>query len=435
MLLIYTKEEAIRLQYIAEFVFEDLLNGGVQFTTDAAEFEAYEGERLNYSEANFGGNLLTIIPQGILHEQNIASQIIEWKTVAGEQVFFANDKGSYPFDILAASFYLLTRYEEYLPFTPDSYGRFPHEASAAFKAGLLQEPLINRWAVHFAKAIQTIFPAFTYQLPAFRFTPTYDIDIAYSYKAKGFWRNVGGFLKQPNMERLHVLTGEAADPFDCYDWLNELHDRYQLVPKYFFLIAGKNKGYDKNILPGKSVMQELIRAHAAKYTIGLHPSWQSGDQHELLLEEKNQLAELSETSVSISRQHYIRFNLPEDYRRLLSAGITDDYSMGYGSINGFRASVANPFYWFDLSKNEVTKLRVHPFCYMEANSYYEQKFTPEQAAEELRHYQKLCIEFGGKLITIWHNHFLGTDAQFKGWREMYQQFIDQLHYYPAAYSF
>lgn len=125
MLLIYTKEEAIRLQYIAEFVFEDLLNGGVQFTTDAAEFEAYEGERLNYSEANFGGNLLTIIPQGILHEQNIASQIIEWKTVAGEQVFFANDKGSYPFDILAASFYLLTRYEEYLPFTPDSYGRFP----------------------------------------------------------------------------------------------------------------------------------------------------------------------------------------------------------------------------------------------------------------------------------------------------------------------
>jgi len=62
--------------------------------------------------------------------------------------------------------------------------------------------------------------------------------------------------------------------------------------------------------------------------------------------------------ITQSRQHYIRFNLPEGYQRLIAAGITDDYSMGYGSVNGFRASVASSFYWYDLEK-EVLSLIKH----------------------------------------------------------------------------
>lgn len=102
----------------------------------------------------------------------------------------------------------------------------------------------------------------------------------------------------------------------------------------------------------------------------------------------------------------------------------NDHSMGYGSINGFRASVASEFYWFDLSTNEQTMLRIHPFCYMEANSFYEQKFSAQQAYDEMVHYYHQCKNVNGTFSSIWHNHFLGTDPLYVGWKEMYQQFLE-----------
>src|ERR1700739_4880450 len=120
-------------------------------------------------------------------------------------------------------------------------------------------------------------------------------------------------------------------------------------------------------------MKQLVKAHADKYAVGIHPSWKSGDNDDLLKEEIIILQNLADKKIATSRQHYIRFMLPEGYRRLIDAGITADHSMGYGSINGFRASVASSFYWYDLQKEVQTPLLIYPFCYMEANSFYEQQ--------------------------------------------------------------
>ena len=35
------------------------------------------------------------------------------------------------------------------PFNPDKYGRFPHQASLAFKENFLDTPLINYWLEDF----------------------------------------------------------------------------------------------------------------------------------------------------------------------------------------------------------------------------------------------------------------------------------------------
>ena len=318
------------------------------------------------------------------------------------------------------------------------YERYAYENSLAFKEGFLNQPLINTWLQQFAEALKKKFSLLTIHLPiaigtTFTFLPTYDIDIAWSYKHKGWWRTCGGILQslikgnwQQCQERISALRQKQKDPFDSYSWLNELHERYHLKPYYFFLLAIKNGKYDKNISPAKKAMLDLIRDHIIRYPIGIHPSWRSGDEYPLLKKEIDTLSGITGNKVLSSRQHYIRFTLPQTFRRLIDNGIQFDFSMGYGSINGFRASVASSFYWYDLENEKQTALMLFPFCYMEANSFYEQKYTAQQALDEMRHYYKTIRSVNGTFIMIWHNSFLGTDKMYAGWREVYEQFIKEV---------
>jgi hypothetical protein len=100
--------------------------------------------------------------------------------------------------------------------------------------------------------------------------------------------------------------------------------------------------------------------------------------------------------------------------------------MGYGSINGFRASLSSPYYWYDLPAEKETALLLFPYCFMDANSFYEQKLTPEQALEEMGHYYNMVKKVNGTFIMIWHNSFLSTDPLFTGWRDVYEKFIKEM---------
>jgi hypothetical protein len=434
-MLFYSHTITPRLKYITDFIGSQVLEEPFQLTSDKAFFDQHQGEKLRYHKDSSNDSEFHVEPSGLLFESNIAEQRIQCFEVNGRlneksyKAFFKTT-GDYPFDIFAASFYLLSRYEEYLPHQKDKYGRYAHQNSLSFKENFLHLPLINIWFEHFKQALQNKFPALNKNQPAFTFLPTYDIDEAFSYKHKQLWRSIGGMARSlingqwsSLAERIRVLSGSTNDPFNSFEWMDQLNEQFQLKPIYFFLVAGNTAKYDKNILPSTKSMQELIQRHSNRYSIGIHPSWQSGDDLEKLKYEILRLGHISGKRILASRQHFIRFTLPDTYRRLIDLGIESDFSMGYGTINGFRASIASPFPWYDLQKEEQTKLLLFPFCFMEANSFFEQKFSPAQAFEELKHYHDVVKTVQGILVTIWHNTFLGTSTLFKGWREVYENFV------------
>jgi hypothetical protein len=438
-LILYSHNITPRLQYAADFIAKELQVDSFSITSSEEEFRDYPGPRINYSDKQISAAEAWIKPYGLLFETGIGEQNTGCFHANGYKAFFKTG-GDLPFDIFSACFYLLSRYEEYLPHTKDMYGRYAHENSLAYKEKFLNQPLINVWLQDFKKLLQQKFPQFIViairqvaeKQHDSKFLPTYDIDIAWSYKHKGGWRNAGGFIRslvkgQWSLlkERAMVLLGKQKDPFDAYEWLNKLHEQYKLKPYYFFLIPEKRGRYDKNIPPSSEAMQVFIHDHIARYSVGIHPSWKSGDDDSLLKKEIETLSLFSGNPVVSSRQHYIRFNLPGGYRRLIGNGIKHDFSMGYGNINGFRASVASPFYWYDLENEKQTALMLFPFCYMEANSFYEQNSTAKQALEEMRYYYWTVKSVNGHFIMIWHNSFLGTDKASKGWRDIYEQFIKE----------
>lgn len=426
---LYCTHSTPRLQYVANFIGNILLGTPFIITTNKDDYKSAAVAKINYSAERIDEEEIWIKPHPLLFETTIKPQAINCFEWNNHNVFFKTE-GDLPFDIFAATFYLLSRYEEYLPHSKDEYGRYAHTNALAYKEAFLNQPLVNKWIFEFGRLLEKIFPPFTIHHLPFSFLPTYDIDEAYAYKHKPWWKNVGGLLKHffkadfhSASFRLNVLTDKRKDPYDSYEWMDSLHETFHLKPIYFFLVAEKSKGYDKNISPRKAALQQLINEHATKYTIGVHPSWQSGDDEALLQQEKKYIEEVSEVSISKSRQHYVRLTIPHTYRKLIDAGITEDYSMGYGSINGFRASVASPFYWYDLEKEEQTSLLIYPFCFMDANAYYEQKLSAQQAYDEMLQYYHEVKAVNGLYITLWHNNFLGGFSLLKDWKAMYVKFI------------
>jgi hypothetical protein len=442
MLLFYTHTITPRLKYIVDFIGKELFDEPFVLTTNAETFSTADVPRFNYSDKDFSEQEFFIKSTPLLFETGIRPQPIDCFEVDYHIAFFQTT-GDSPFDLLAASFYLLSRYEEYLPHQKDEYGRFSHTGSLAFREHFLKQPLINIWLDELKKKLKKKFPALIFKRKPFKFIPSYDIDIAWSYRHKGFLRNLGGFAKAVKRgdwyevkDRWNVLRGNRPDPYDSYEWLDALHLYCKIKPIYFFLVAQKWQGYDRNTPTSSAALQELIAYFSLVYKVGLHPSWQSSTSatKKVLEEEKEWLEVIIEKPVEHSRQHYIKFTLPQNFRRFIECGLLKDYSMGYGSINGFRASVASSFYWFDLEKEESTPLQLFPFCFMDANSFYEQKLSPQLAYEELVYYYTTIKKFNGLFVTIWHNNFAGTHKMFKGWKEMYELFMKENVYWDA-YNF
>ena len=323
-------------------------------------------------------------------------------------------------EIFHSTYFLLpfTSFEEYLPHKKDMYGRFAHTESLAFKHNFLDIPLVNLWMLKLRTLLQRKFPVWKVNEQKFSFIPTYDIDIAFAKRV-----DQAGKLIQ--LVRQNKTRQNGCDVFDVYDWLDQLHERFGLSPVYFFLLAKRRSRYDKNLSPRSEKLRKLIRRTDSKYAVGIHPSWSSYHDERSLSAEIKSLHSISGKQVNTSRQHYIQFTLPHTYRQLIDAGITDDYSMGYGSINGFRASYASPFYWYDLMKEESTTLLLHPFCYMDANAYFEQKLSAEEAGKELQYYFDIVEKVKGQMITIFHNHFLTEEDHWVQWRKMYATFLSQ----------
>jgi hypothetical protein len=425
--LVYSLFESPRLHFILHWVFREQLQLAYRITADTTEWNNWDGWKLNYSREDLPGAALRIIPQGLLQEEGIRQQplaVNRWKH--STILFYNQPAAAVPFDLFSAAFYLLSRYEEYLPHKTDKHGRYTPEQSAAGQYAFLQQPVVDEWICQLKAILERQYKA---ALPVREFTylPSYDIDIAWRYRYKSALRTAGGYLRDfvrlnwgDIAERRAVLTGRKKDPYDSFAWLDECHAKYKLQPLYFFLLGTLSR-FDRNADPQLPAMQELMRSLTAKYETGIHPSYSSHEDISRLRQEINILYNVTGVPVTRSRQHYIKFSLPETYKRLEAAGITADYSMGYASCNGFRAGTSCSFAWYDLSMETTTALRIHPFAFMEATSKFYGGQSPDAAFAEWERLYHAVRKVNGCFTSIWHNHILGTHKDSRGWRALYER--------------
>jgi len=144
-----------------------------------------------------------------------------------------------------------------------------------------------------------------------------------------------------------------------------------------------------------------------------------------MLQETNLLQQMNGAPVTTNRFHYINFHLPDTFRRMLQhcESIVHDYSMCYGTINGFRAGSSRPYRWYNLVSDQSTSLIIHPTAWMDANCIFEEKLNPEESLKQLLAMCASVKAAGGDFVTIFHNHFIGRDENGRQWWNVYERFL------------
>ena len=427
-MLIYTHKITNRLRYIFKTIFTDILLSDIEITDNKEHFESYEGAKINYSNSKLNSGIF-FQSSSLLFETGINDQNISVFEFENNKCFFSVGRESvFPFDPFAASFYLISRYEEYLPHIKDQHERFVASESLALQHNFIEEPLVNIWANRIAQEIEKHYPNFKFPKRNFEFVSTLDIDNAYAYKNKGFLRMAGGLLKSFSQgtfsERIKVLSNKEIDPYDTFNYQNQIHKTYNIKPIYFFLLGDYDVN-DKNIPVKNKEFQSLIKSLADYHTIGIHPSYASNQNIETLQKEIKRLQDITHRNTTKSRQHFLKLNLPNTYRNLIDNDIIEDYTMGYAETCGFRASICSPYYFYDLDTEVSTKLKIVPFTVMEATLQYYNKLTPEQALTKIKTLIQKVKTVKGTFVSVWHNESLSDKDIWKGWQNVYEEMLKE----------
>lgn len=428
--LVYTAVINNRINYIFTQIIFRLLKLEFGITTNLKEFNTFQGPKICYTESRIGDSLW-IKPSGLLHEQGLREQNIQVSDYEGLKVFFRTDDScDLPFDIFSASFLLLSRYEEYLSVHADKFDRFEAIQSLAYLHGFLLEPLVDKWALLLKKKLAEKFPELCIPEQTYTFLSSIDIDNPFAFRHKGVIRTIGSLLRalftldfNTLFGRLSALGGATRDPYDTYDYIGQIEEKHNTKSIYFFLVGDYGR-HDTNVPIRKIAYQNLIRGINATHKTGIHPSYSSNKSIVILEKELKRFSRVTGERIVRSRQHYLQLKMPDTYRNLLKAGIREEYSMGYASALGFRASTSFPFKFYDLPEEKETNLVVYSFQIMDITLH---NYLRLRSAQVMNHVSKIIDEVravNGYFIPLWHNESLSEYGMWIGWRKVFEEMFE-----------
>jgi hypothetical protein len=427
MILVYTPKITRRIEYIFTHIFINIIGLKLNFTSKVDDFVCFEGPKLSYAPKKLS-NEFYIKSNSILLEQGFSDVDIDVKNWGDSKCFFYNENGTIPFDIFAASFYLISRYEEYLPHLKDVYGRFSYQESIAHKNNFIEDPVIDIWAYKLKDSLCSFFPNIIFNDRKFKLKTIIDVPSVFYYKNKGFLRTIGGAftdLIRFNLKNIYtrflVIFRLKKDPYDTFNWI--INKQKQVTDKFlFFFLVGKLSTYDKNISLVKQPFINIIKLVSDYSKIGLKLSFFALSNLDILKNEKADIESITNRDLTISRNSFSKVNLPINYRNLIKLNIREDYTMGYVNKIGFRASTCTPFLFYDIDNDIQTPLLINPYNLMDysllkINSFLDKKEKVIALIEKVK-------SVNGTFTSVFHNYSLSNEIRWTRFKEIFEIIIN-----------
>ena len=195
---------------------------------------------------------------------------------------------------------------------------------------------------------------------------------------------------------------------------------------FFFLINNKTKFDGKFSHKNPKLKQFIKKIADDRYEVGIHPSYDTYLSAGLLTEEIDKMGAVTGKQVTKSRQHYLRYRLPDTRENLISAGITDDYTCCPVTYIGFSNCIATSYPWFNLKTNQATQLMIHPAMVMDVSLKNYMSIDPELAYNRISGIINQVKKVRGHFILIWHNSNLSRVDGWDRWKDLFFIINDDL---------
>ena len=424
MILVYTHKITPRLNYIFRHLFNNLMLKDVKFTTKIEEFIAFNGPKFSYAPQALGGEF-HIQSHPLLFQQGIKSHEIKFGFWDNIPVFFEVPNSDIPFDLFAASFFLLSRYEEYLPHQLDKHERYGYKNSVLIQHNMFNKPMVEIWIEKFKQRLQERFPDLIFEDRQFYFEPLINVSMARLYQGKSIIRFIlGGFddlfhfrFRSFWLRNRVYLTGKK-DPYDTFDKILKLKKKYKHLITFFHLLTTYSL-FDHNISMNKHEYQSQIKFLADYADTGLLTSYYALDDEETIEKEILKLENIMHKPLEKVRAHFNRIKIPKTYQIYNEEELKHDFSMGYNHKIGFRAGTSVPFRFYDIENETETHLTLHPVSISDIMLKYQYRLNPEKALKIMMEQGEIIRRYKGHFYPIFHNFILSDLKEWQAWNALY----------------
>ena len=345
-------------------------------------------------------------------------------------------------DVIASSFFMVSRYEEVVIDTRDPNNRFSAKTSLAYKEGFLGRPIVSEYVELLWKWSHSLEPnlerkAFWTENKDFAVCLTHDVDSLKKYSTiRPPVLDIGrAILKRRNLQMalniaedyLGSLLHYKRDPFDTFDYMLNLEKRCGFKSSFYFMACGASKFDGDYSITEPGVIKLIQSIESQGCEVGLHASYNTYDNLEAMTSEKYRLDRLVSNKSYGCRQHGLRWKTPDTWRIQEKLGLLYDTSLSFADHIGFRCGICFPFRPFDVAENRMLNIWELPLIVMEGSLQHPnyQNLSPQQAYQEITKLIRVVRKYSGVFVLLWHNSSFDP-LEWAGWKEIYERVMNHL---------
>ncbi|AOV08784.1 polysaccharide deacetylase family protein [Sporosarcina ureilytica] len=409
--------------YIIDILIGEFL--GLSYSIEVSEATNYhlifnekevvvEDNFFNHYQENLAYLNSEAIPVSVTFAENQFTSELDVPVLFGNEKIIVEDNhiicGN---DIFAASFFMLTRWEEYVNPARDIHNRFSAKDSLAYKFDFLDRPIVNEYVEMLWGMLAYLGYREQRKERKYEFVLTHDVDHLSYWKGPMRWMQVLGadLIKRKSLllftksikDLVQTKLGIKNDPYDTFDWIMDLSEAANIKSRFYFMSSDKSDNDNRYDIKSPLAIGILNKIKKRGHIIGFHPSFDSYNNPKRWKEEKERLEETVELPIKEGRQHYLRFDSTVTWDIWNRNEMESDLTLSFADKEGFRCGVCFEFSVFNFIEQSKLRLKELPLTVMEGSFIGYQDIKPVEMYTRTMNLINTVKKYNGTFVFLWHN--------------------------------